>query len=81
MLASPSYSATPLSTIEPESILPAYHPYAEIPPDYNLSMEQGLCVFSPTEAVFQDFAQFLEGVERIAGRVKGVVKVVVPKGW
>ncbi len=48
---------------------------------YNLSMEDGLYVFSPTEAIFQDFTQFLEGVENIAGRVKGVVKVVVPKGW
>lgn len=44
-------------------------------------MEQGLYVFSPTEAVFRDFAQFLEGVEKIAGRLKGVVKVVIPKVW
>ncbi len=81
MLASPRYSATQSLTTEPESHLPAYHPYAQVPPGYNISMEQGLYVFSPTEAVFRDFAQFLEGVEKIAGRVKGVVKVVIPKVW
>ncbi|KAI9877174.1 MAG: hypothetical protein M1830_004632 [Pleopsidium flavum] len=79
LLASPGYSPTQSLTTEPELTVPAYHPNAEIPSGYNLTMEQGLYVFSPTEAVFRDFAPFLEGVEKIAGRVKGVVKVIIPK--
>ncbi len=70
-----------MSSDEQKSILPAYHPDAEVPMGYNLSMEGGLYVFAPTEAIFHDFTQFLEVVENIAGRVKGVVKVVIPKGW
>lgn len=53
-----------------------------VPPlGYNLSMEKGLYVFSPTPSIFREFSKFLECVENIAGRLKGVVKVIVPKDW
>lgn len=81
LLASPGYSVTPPSTTEPESTLPAYYPPIDVPLGYNLSMEQGLYVFSPTPGIFREFSKFLECVENIAGRVKGVVKVVVPNIW
>ena len=59
----------------------AYHPSAEIPDDFNLSMENGTFVFSPTKSVLEDFPRFLEVVENVAGREQGVVKVVIPFQW
>lgn len=60
---------------------PAYLPEGGIPDGFNLSMEKGLHVFSPTANVFEDFPTFLEAVEEIAGREHGVIKVIVPKEW
>ncbi len=60
---------------------PVYVPGGRIPDDFNLSMENGLYVFSPTATVFKEFATFLGVVEEIAGREQGVVKVIVPKEW
>lgn len=81
LLASPGYAVTPSSTTELESTLPADYPPINAPLGYNLSVEQGLYVFSPTAGIFREFSKFLECVENIAGRVKGVVKVVVPDVW
>lgn len=81
MLASPGYSVTPSSKTEPDATLPASYSPAAVPLGYNLSMEQGLYVFSPTPRIFRDFSRFLECVENIAGRLKGVVKVIVPNDW
>lgn len=55
-----------------------------IPEGYNGSffhMEGGLFVFKPTAARFTDFGNFMKEVEELAGRERGVVKVVVPQEW
>ena len=44
-------------------------------------VEGGLHIFTPTAAAFRDFARFLKGVEEVAGRKRGVVKVIVPSEW
>ena len=84
LLSTPCYSASP-TTLESANSMsgepPCYLNPSKIPKDYNLSMEQGLHVFSPTRRVFEDFPNFLEIVENLAGRQCGVVKVVVPNGW
>ncbi len=60
---------------------PAYLAGGEVPDGFNLVMDKGLHVFSPTANVFKEFTTFLETVEAIAGREHGVVKVIVPKEW
>ena len=42
-------------------------------------MEAGVWVFSPILDVFNDFANFLQKIEELAGREWGAVKVVPPK--
>ena len=84
LLSMPRYSAPPttqdMGTSSPGKTA-AYLYGCKVPDDYNLSMDQGLHIFSPTKSVFEDFPSFLEVVEEVAGREHGVVKVVVPKEW
>ncbi len=47
--------------------------------NYNMTVEDGLHIFSPTADVLHDFDNFLIKVEDIAGRERGVVKVILPK--
>jgi hypothetical protein len=47
--------------------------------NYNMTVEGGLHIFSPTADVLHDFDNFLLKVEDIAGRERGVVKVILPK--
>lgn len=49
--------------------------------DYSYRLENGTFVFTPTAADFTNFTKFLEGVEEIAGRENGVVKIIVPQRW
>ena len=62
---------------------PAYHVRAETSEDFQgaFHMEQGLRIFTPTATAFSDFTRFLRGVEDVAGRKVGVVKVVIPSQW
>lgn len=46
---------------------------------YNLTIQDGLHVFRPTAEVMNDFENFLQRAEDIAGRETGVVKVILPK--
>lgn len=47
--------------------------------DYNLTIQDGLHIFRPTADVLNNFENFLQKAEDIAGREMGVVKVVLPK--
>lgn len=47
--------------------------------DYGLTIQDGLHIFRPTADELNDFENFLQRVEDIAGRETGVVKVIVPK--
>ncbi|KAI9836786.1 MAG: hypothetical protein M1819_000951 [Sarea resinae] len=59
---------------------PEDQPRRDVPDGFNMHIDKhGLHVFSPTADVYRDFETFLEVVEELAGREKGVVKVVVPK--
>ena len=42
-------------------------------------MDAGVYVFSPTKEIFDDFANFVEVIEAVAGREQGIVKVIVPQ--
>ena len=47
--------------------------------DYGLTIQDGLHIFRPTADVLNDFENFLQRAEDIAGRETGVVKVIVPR--
>ena len=82
LLEKPFYSSS-AKTRRPKAlpITPASPLESNVPEDFNLTMDKGLHVFSPTSSVFHDFPNFLKVVEEIAGREHGVVKVIMPKDW
>lgn len=52
-----------------------------VPDGFNLCEEEGVYVFSPTAAALSNFETFLEKAEEVAGRRRGVVKVILPREW
>ena len=44
-------------------------------------MENGIFVFTPTVAEFNDFANLMTMMQQIAGSESGAVKIVVPQDW
>lgn len=72
-LQSQYYDITSLVT---ENLLIGIHDDLE---NYNLTIQDGLHVFRPTADVLNDFENFLQRAENLAGRETGVVKVILPK--
>lgn len=50
----------------------------EVSQDLNMSMEAGICVFSPTAPTIWKFQEFLLNVEKVVGKDVGFAKVIIP---
>ena len=66
------------------SIDETYFPSKPVPPGFQGSYhceQGGIFLFKPNAEVFRDFPSFLRVVEEIAGRERGLVKIMIPDEW